>query len=88
MVKENLKFEETILFEPEKCTGCKACELACSFRKTDYFSPKGASLKIDHRPLEREISAEFFESCNLCFDLKVPFCIEFCSAKALSLGRK
>ncbi len=88
MIKEKQKFKETILFDPEKCSGCKACEIACSFRKRNFFSPGGASLKINHRPLEREISAEFFKSCDLCFNLEVPFCIEFCATGALALGRK
>ena len=28
-----------ITVNPEKCTNCKMCEMACSFKKTEAFSP-------------------------------------------------
>jgi len=30
---------------PEKCYGCRACELACSFHHQGAFSPGGGSIR-------------------------------------------
>lgn len=32
--------------DPDKCTGCRACELACSLVNTDTFNPRRARVRI------------------------------------------
>jgi Fe-S-cluster-containing hydrogenase component 2 len=36
-----------LMVHGEKCTGCKACEAACSYHHGKIFSPKVASLRVD-----------------------------------------
>ncbi|MGC8816843.1 MAG: 4Fe-4S dicluster domain-containing protein [Candidatus Hadarchaeum sp.] len=31
---------------PEKCVGCRTCELACSFRKTGAFAPELSRVQV------------------------------------------
>ncbi len=35
-----------LTLEPEKCTGCRICELACSFAKSREFNPLVSRVKI------------------------------------------
>ena len=35
-----------LTFNYEKCTGCRACELACSFHKEGVFAPSKSRIKI------------------------------------------
>jgi carbon-monoxide dehydrogenase iron sulfur subunit len=38
--------EKILLVNPEKCTGCRICELACSFAKNRLFNPTKSRIKI------------------------------------------
>jgi Fe-S-cluster-containing hydrogenase component 2 len=35
-----------LIFDPELCTGCRACELACSFINEGVFSPSKARIRV------------------------------------------
>jgi Fe-S-cluster-containing hydrogenase component 2 len=35
-----------LIFDPELCTGCRACELACSFINEGVFSPAKARIRV------------------------------------------
>ena len=38
--------QKVIMVDPGKCTGCRICENACSFTKTESFSPVQSRIKI------------------------------------------
>lgn len=80
--------KQTILFEPAACTGCLACELACSIRKQGAFSREGSAIRVTFDALERRIAATFSRACDLCGALATPMCVEFCATRALALGRR
>lgn len=63
---------------PEKCVGCKLCELACSFKHFEEFNP---SISFITNTDFREEPA-FFTSIT-CFQCEEPYCMEICPAKAL-----
>ena len=83
-----------VLIDGSKCTGCKACMLACPYdvrtlwkRKEGYFA-KGLT------PYENKVYAAHVlgavQKCNFCADrldkgLK-PFCVETCPPGALIFG--
>jgi len=70
-----------IVIEKEKCVGCRACELACSFHRTKEFCPESSSIRIfftNDGDLEIDISSE----CN-CSDKNNLPCVEFCPTQAL-----
>lgn len=79
---------ETIYFEPKKCSGCRACELACSFRLNKKFSLEGAAIAIYYECIKGASGMKLKNNCDLCSELRTPMCIEFCSTGALTLGRK
>lgn len=35
-----------LVISPEKCIGCRSCELACSFNKTNEFNPKHSAVSV------------------------------------------
>ena len=39
-----------ILVKPERCTGCRVCQLECSFRYHKVFNPALASIRILETP--------------------------------------
>jgi len=37
---------KTLLINSDKCTGCRLCELACSFYHTGVFKPSASRIKV------------------------------------------
>ncbi len=66
------------------CTACRACEVACSFHHRRVFDPSRSSIKILRDYRDGSIEVELYRSCDGCVQETGPFCIEFCSRKALS----
>ena len=72
--------KKTIVVEQEKCTGCKLCELACSFEQTGCFNPSASRMKVEL--FERE----FFYlpvTCQQCDD---PYCAKVCPSHAININ--
>lgn len=67
-----------IIVDPEKCTGCNSCMLACSFAHDGYFSLARSRIQID-RNEERAIY-----NPRVCTQCPRPYCIEVCPVSALS----
>jgi Fe-S-cluster-containing hydrogenase component 2 len=68
-----------LIFNYEMCTGCRACELACSFLKEGTFSPSNSRIRIvriDEEGLDIPIG------CEHCDDAP---CITACPTRALSI---
>ena len=41
-----------MMFEMAACTGCRTCEMSCSFKHTGEFRPKLAAISIVEKPNE------------------------------------
>jgi formate dehydrogenase iron-sulfur subunit len=69
--------EGPVVYDPDKCIGCRYCMLACPFHIPRYEWDKT-------RPLVKK--------CILCYDkLKkggIPACVESCPNKAIVFGRR
>ena len=37
---------KTLMVDPAKCTGCRICEMACSFNKLQAFNPAQSRVKV------------------------------------------
>lgn len=71
-----------LIFNYEKCTGCRACELACSFHKDGVFSPSKSRIKvvrIDEEGLDIPMGCEHCDNAP---------CIAVCPTRALSRDSK
>ena len=67
---------------PEKCTGCRSCELACSVRNEGEFNPSRAriTLLIIH-PKSYALPYNLPLTCKQCADAP---CLTSCPVEALS----
>ncbi|MCK0104427.1 4Fe-4S dicluster domain-containing protein [Pseudohalocynthiibacter sp. F2068] len=70
--------EKSLLIDPQKCTSCLQCEMACSFEKTGRFNPARSRIKIfeiDHGA----ISIPY--TCTQCAEA---WCLHSCPVQALN----
>ncbi|NLY77065.1 MAG: 4Fe-4S dicluster domain-containing protein [Tissierellia bacterium] len=66
-----------IVFTPEKCIGCRICELVCTFSKYDDFNPKDAAIRV--MPFDEE-GLQVPLACIQCDE---PECAAACPVDAL-----
>ncbi len=66
------------------CAGCRACELACSFRRTGSFMPAVSSIHIGRSNRTAEMSWSLDPTCDLCAGDTEPFCIRYCQYDAIT----
>ena len=78
----------------EKCTGCKACEAACSYHHGKIFSPKVASLWVHRADKEGKMYVTLYEDlteegkkkrfpCDRCVGETEPLCTKYCVVGAI-----
>lgn len=69
--------EGPVVYEPDKCIGCRYCMLACPFHVPRY---------------EWDRVAPFMRKCDMCADRLheggVPACVEACPSGALAFGER
>ena len=63
---------------PEKCTSCRLCELACSFKKTGEFNPARSRIQVNMFP------EEAFYVPITCTQCAEAWCMQACPARAIS----
>ena len=63
--------------DPDKCTGCKICELVCSGEKEGAFNPLLSRI----RTIRMNTVVNTSLACRVCDD---PTCVNSCPRKALS----
>jgi len=69
---------KSIVVDPEKCTGCRICEMICSFR--DGSNPYNSKIKVKKNE-ERGIDLPV-----LCFHCSEALCAEACPNDAILRG--
>jgi len=69
--------EGAIVYDPDKCIGCRYCMLACPFHIPRY---------------QWSATVPFVKKCTLCIERLrmggVPACVEACSQQALEFGKR
>lgn len=69
--------EGPVVYDPEKCIGCRYCMLACPFHIPRY---------------EWSEAAPFMRKCAMCFERQaeglVPACVDACPNEALRFGER
>ena len=66
------------------CTGCRSCEVACSFHHTGTFQPSAASIQVERDDLEAGIALTLLSSCDRCAGERYPWCVAYCSRGVLN----
>jgi carbon-monoxide dehydrogenase iron sulfur subunit len=66
-----------IAVDPNKCAGCRLCELACSLKNTGEYNPARARIHVSGFD-------EVFSLPVMCFQCEKPYCAEVCPAGAIS----
>ena len=69
--------EKAIEVYPEKCTGCRACEMACSFHHEGVFTLRSTRIWVVGRT---EYGMALPSLCMQCTD---PPCVQVCPSDAL-----
>lgn len=64
--------------KPEKCIGCRTCELVCSFGHYQQFNPKMANVKV----YEYEKAAVAIPL--MCMQCEEPSCMKVCPVNAIT----
>lgn len=66
------------MISPDKCIGCRTCEIVCSFNKTEKFNPKNAAVSV--------ITYEeaFVSVPVMCMHCEEPLCMKVCTVGAIS----
>ena len=72
------------------CSGCRACEIACSYHHVRRFGRKSSSIIvkrfIDTGKKEIIILNKEHEThppCDECYNESIPLCVKYCSSGAL-----
>ncbi|MDY6895124.1 MAG: 4Fe-4S dicluster domain-containing protein [Thermotogota bacterium] len=69
---------KVLMLDQAKCTGCRACEYACSFEHTGRFNPLDSRIKVN----------EFWEDLtfvpSVCLQCERAYCEEVCPTSALT----
>lgn len=66
-----------LIIKPDACIGCRSCELICSFKRTDRFSPQSSAVTV------YEFTGKLRAVPLMCMHCDEPECIRACSTDAL-----
>ena len=72
----------SLQIDPHKCTGCKQCELACSWVQTGTFQPSKSVIRV-HIFDEQASFAPY-----ACFQCEEAWCMHACPVNAIDLDPK
>jgi len=74
-----------LLLKQERCTGCRSCEIACSYHFSRTFQPSKSKIKVTWDSCKGEMKISIGTMCDLCQGEKEsePLCVRFCAPKAI-----
>lgn len=75
-----------------KCTGCRACEIACSFHHRRVFARSIASLEVVRSDADWRVSITRYRkdknghlACDSCAGENEPQCAQYCAFGAIKV---
>ncbi|MCB1889928.1 MAG: 4Fe-4S dicluster domain-containing protein [Rhodocyclaceae bacterium] len=72
---------KSLHLDPQKCTGCLQCEMACSYEKTGVINPAKSRIKIFNFEAEgRKVPY----TCTQCAEA---WCLQACPVEAIKLDK-
>jgi Fe-S-cluster-containing hydrogenase component 2 len=76
--------KKNLAVDPEKCTGCRICELVCSMVKESNFNPKKARIKVHLVGIPEIPVPVLSRLCDECGG--EPVCLKYCPVEAISFS--
>lgn len=87
-----LNMHTFIVYNSDRCTGCRTCQLACSFHFFQVFSKEVSAIEIKRKHEEefkmivhKEDSGSR-KGCDLCKGELEPLCVKYCMTEAIQVG--
>ena len=83
--------EKVLIFDSDKCTGCRVCELVCSMTHWGEFNPKKSYIKIlKNKEMDLNIAALGVKCdfCEKCVQRCLPNAITFMASTEAALAFK
>ena len=77
-----MKLEKQLFIKPEKCLGCRTCELVCSFEHNQAFNPRFANVSVIAYE-EAAISIPV-----MCMQCEKACCLAVCPVGAITRDEK
>ena len=74
--------QKSLLIEPQKCTGCLQCEMACSYELEGAFNPAHSRIKIFNFHQEGRFVPY---TCTQCAEA---WCLHACPVEAIVINRE
>lgn len=74
--------QKIIAVYPDRCTACRICEIACSFRHHGEINPNKSRIKVNI------FHEDFFFYPSVCSQCEDAWCVEICPNYALQKNRK
>lgn len=69
---------KVLTVDPDKCTGCRLCEMVCSVTNTGVFDSAQSRIKVI------SFGREFFRFPIVCLQCDRPLCAQVCPAGAIT----
>jgi len=83
------------LIHNDRCTGCRACEMACSYHFSKLFNRKLSAVEVKRNEEEgifeviiHKESVAKRNACDLCKDEKIPLCVKYCTTGVFELKKE
>ena len=80
---------------PDLCTGCRTCELVCSFHFTKAFSRKAGAIEVRRDepegifdPIIHEKPNNLRKGCDLCAGEDTLLCAKYCAVGAIEITKE
>ncbi|MGE5397929.1 MAG: 4Fe-4S dicluster domain-containing protein [Chitinophagales bacterium] len=70
--------DRILVVQPEKCTGCRTCEMVCSFTHCSEFNPTRSRISVF------SFEKVGFSSPVVCQQCSEASCLQVCPSKAIS----
>jgi anaerobic carbon-monoxide dehydrogenase iron sulfur subunit len=73
----------SLTVDPDLCTGCRSCEIMCSFHHTGGMGTGASSIAISRSNHTAEIGWRIDSTCDLCAQEQQPLCAKYCQLGAV-----
>jgi Fe-S-cluster-containing hydrogenase component 2 len=74
------------LVDPELCTGCRTCEVICTFHHTGGMGTGASSLQISKSNHTAETGWQLDSTCDGCAGEDEALCAKYCQLGAIRLN--